>query len=776
MARPTTSPAPVPTAAWWQRLALLAGAPLVFLLLLELGLRLLGVGQSTAFFIPDERPGYYRTNPAFPGLFLPENFGIRPLNFRLPRHKPAGGLRVFVLGESAAQGTPEPGFGFAAQLQAQLQAQFPQRAVAVYNLGITAVNSHVIDEIARQLPEFEPDVVVVYMGNNEVIGPYGPGSVYLDSTPPRWLVRASVWARGLRTGQLLLRAARLLGRHTGPALEWRGMETFARSQVRGTDPRLAAVYANFAANLRDIVAVLSGAGARVVVSTVVANLKDSSPFVSLHREGLPAADVAAWQLAYASGRDAWRREDPVRAEPALVRALRLDPEYADTHYLLGRLALARGDVAAARRYFLDALHWDALRFRPDAEINELIRRVAAAAGPSVQLVDAARELGSDPASTCPPAGREILFEHVHLNWEGNAALAALLARACVPGGADAARWLSPGQCAEVLGYTAYSRQNMLQKMVNLTGKAPFTGQLGYREGQEFLRAELLSTRQLLGGPAGLQSAADAVAAALHRRPDPTTAVQLGFLELGLGYPERALEAVNQAIELQPPTAVLQAQKANLLLQLHRTDEAEALLRQASLEDPYYSPVWLMLAELWASSGKTAAGRAFLEARLAAQPGNNYIRTARATLLERSGEAGAAIAEWRAVLASDPSNPLALEKLTVALEQAGDQAALLDLLREGAAAQPRNYANNARLAQACADRHDHAQEASSLEALVESGPVDARLCLQLTRLLAHLGRPSEAAAYAHLARTLARGEGNPDAARTAESLERELTRD
>ncbi len=164
------------TFSWLVKLFLLVGAPTIFFLLLETGLRLAHSGRDTRFFIPDEKPGIYRTNPQYTGLFFPDSFGLKPLNYRLPKIKPTGNFRIFVVGESAAMGVPEPGFALAPQLQAQLHAAYPDKTFEVYNLGVTAINSHVILHIARQAVEFQPDLLVIYMGNNEVVGPYGPGS------------------------------------------------------------------------------------------------------------------------------------------------------------------------------------------------------------------------------------------------------------------------------------------------------------------------------------------------------------------------------------------------------------------------------------------------------------------------------------------------------------------------------------------------------------------------------------------------------------------------
>ena len=43
------------------------------------------------------------------------------------------------------------------------------------NTAISAVNSHVMLPVAKACLEYDPDFLVVYMGNNEVAGPFGAG-------------------------------------------------------------------------------------------------------------------------------------------------------------------------------------------------------------------------------------------------------------------------------------------------------------------------------------------------------------------------------------------------------------------------------------------------------------------------------------------------------------------------------------------------------------------------------------------------------------------------
>ncbi len=778
--RVPATPRPSGVSPWPLRLVLLVGAPLIFFGLLEGTLRLAGFGTSPDFFIPDEtQPGFYCTNPTFTKSFLPAHFGIRPLNFRLKKTKEANSVRVFVLGESAAQGTPEPGFGFASQLQAQLAAHYPGRKVEVCNLGITAINSHVVYQVARQLPDFSPDLFVIYLGNNEVIGPYGPGSANLATMPPRWAIRASVWARGMRTGQLLRRLLPWFGGSGAQAPEWRGMETFAQHTVRGNDPRLEVVYANFEANLRDILDLAARAGGKTVLATVVANLKDSSPFVSLHRENMTPADLAAWKTAFDTGLLAWNLAEPDRAQSQFTAALRLDAEYADTHFMLGRLAEARGELAAARQYFLDALHWDALRFRPDPRLNDIIRRVAREAGPDVQLVDAARVLGSDAASPAPLCGHELLFEHVHFNWNGNLMLTGLLAEACaalLPSPPAPAGWLSPAACAEALGYTEYGRLTMLDTIAELTGKPPFTNQLTFGEYQTELKRDSEQTRGQTMSRDGLLAASAKVTQALQRNPtEPGLMIRLENIEFELRNFDRALELIDQAMQLQPRSAVLVTQKANLLQIFNRPNEAEQLLLSSTQTDPYYFPAWQVLVGIWGKTGQFAKGKRTLEPLLAKMPGNNYLRLAYAALLARGGEAGSAEQELRTVLRNDPSHTSALEQLVHLCQQTGRESEAEALMQEAGKFQPRNSANNTRLAQSYAAKGDSANMVIYLRALAESGPTDASLQLELAQRLTDLGREPEALVYARRGKKTAGAEGNAELQHAADELVQRLSK-
>ena len=187
---------------WLFRLTAMIVAPVLFFAVLEAGLRLGGYGYPTAFFVGPDADGIYTPNPRFGWRFFPRAIARKPEPCFISA-KPAGAVRIFVLGSSAAQGVPNPSFSFGRILEVMLRERYPDVKFEVVNAAMTAINSHVALEIARDCAAHQPDLFVVYMGNNEVIGPYGPGTVFQQWSPSRRLIRANVWLKSTRVGQLL---------------------------------------------------------------------------------------------------------------------------------------------------------------------------------------------------------------------------------------------------------------------------------------------------------------------------------------------------------------------------------------------------------------------------------------------------------------------------------------------------------------------------------------------------------------------------------------------
>ena len=721
------------------------------------------------FLIGDEKPGYVRTNPDFVSSFMPSSFDLRPLNFRFLARKPPNMERIVVLGESAAQGIPVPSFGFAAQLRAQLRARYPGKDIEVINTGIVAINSHVVYQIARELSDYSPDLYVVYMGNNEVVGPYGPGCAYLSEMPPLWVIRLSVFVRSTRTGQLVMNLAGRFAKGGRPQAEWGGMSMFVDNAVAGDDPRLGGVYRNFEANLRDIVKVASRAGAGTVLCTVASNIRDCAPLLSLHRAGLSADESAAWGRAFNRGRIEWLLGKAAAARADLGEALRIDPHYADTAFMLGTLELDAGEGAAARGHLVDAVRWDALRFRPDPRINEVIRAVALENPARVRLLDAALQMGSDPASGGPPAGRDLFFEHVQFDWEGNYRLARSMAEASeeilYPGTRSPLPWLDSRGCAAALAYTAHERLGVLQKVGGIIQNPPFTNQLTYCEDEARLFRDVALAKADRLNPSKQRQARETAEAASAADPgSPDLAKIFEEIDDDLGDVAGALAQAQRARGLEPRNFALAGDEAIKLSRLGRYGEAESLLRQTAASSTPRDRAALApaFADLFTRTKRFDEGRSYLGGEIAARPGDESLPILRGRLAGLAGDSAAAERDFRGVLAADPASQPALEALIALLGESGCTA---DAEREIIAAvdrQPRNAANNLRAAVIDDTRGDAQHVIQCLRAAERSGPVSSAVEVQLARKLFLDHKVDETLEHLAEARRISLYEGDPAA--------------
>lgn len=459
-------------------------APVLLLVLAEVVLRVCGVGTPTGVTRPctDQGRPAYCDNPSFAATFFPEGMFRTPRPFVIPASKPPGTYRIFVLGESVAWGDPDPTYGFARYLEVMLRQRYPQTKFEVINTSITALNSHAFLPMVKDLVHYQPDLFVIYTGNTEVVGPFGPGTVLTPWDLSLPAIRARIFFNSTRLGQLFGKLSRTSQNNTP---EWRGMEMFLDRQVRADSPQMKPVYENFAANLRDIVAVARRSGAQVLISTVATNLKDCAPFASLHREGIREDELRSWEGLVQRGADFESAGSYSEALKLYLSAANIDPQYAELQFRIARCLWALGDFAGAKERFVRAQDLDTLRFRADSRLNEVIRELAGA-GPGVGVVDAAAVFAGESPQEVP--GDELFYEHVHMNPRGTYLLARAYFRqldSMLPAelrrGAVSADVASQEECERLLAFTPYDRLRVAGLVLAKLERPPFTNQLNHSE-------------------------------------------------------------------------------------------------------------------------------------------------------------------------------------------------------------------------------------------------------------------------------------------------------
>lgn len=554
---------------------------MLFFSALEVVLRLAGYGYPTAFFVRAQIGGrdVFVTNEKFGWRFFGPLLARTPSPVVLPVVKGPETCRVFVFGESAAFGDPEPAFGLPRLLEVLLRERFPNAHFEVVNAAMVAINSNVILPIARECARHQGDIWVIYMGNNEVVGPFGSGTVFGAQVPSLPLIKASLAVKGTRTGELLETLVRAGSRGRRGQSEWRGLEMFLQQQVRHDDPRMGIVYSHFSRNLADILAIGRAHGVKVIVSTLVSNLKDCAPFASLHRPGLTEASLRQWEVLYQSGVAADAAGRTAAAIEKFQEAGRIDANFAELQFRWGRDCLAVGQDAEAREHLALARDYDTLRFRADSQINALLRR--ATEGPQregIVLADAEAALAQESPHGLP--GNELLLEHVHFNFEGNYKLARCLSEEVakvLPGAislADSRRtWLSASECAQRLAFTEPSRLKIARSVLRLIQTPPFTAQFSHQEQSRRLQ-EQVETLLPAATPAALRAAVEQERQALTREPgDWVIAYSQGELLQQLGDLAGAEECWRRVTELLPQSSDFHVQLGLLLLEESRPGEA-----------------------------------------------------------------------------------------------------------------------------------------------------------------------------------------------------------
>lgn len=590
----------------------------------EVVLRARNFGYPTGFFTPVPDQDAFESNARFGWRFFPASMARVPVVSRVEAHKPAGTFRIFILGDSAAMGIPEPAFSFGRMLRVMLEARYPGTRFEVVNTAMTAINSNVLIPVARDSARLQPDLFIVLAGNNEVVGPYGPGTVLAGYSPALWLIRSSVWFKSTRTAQLMDRM------WTRGEPKWGGMAMFEGHQVTADDPRLRRVYDHFRANLESVVAIGRSAGAEVILSTVPVNLKDTPPFASAaaqeqYRQGhlAEARDLDTLRFRADSKINQVIRDVPgvrlVDAERAFGPAPGNDLFYEHVHLrFAGNYRLAQTMLPQV----------EAVLRRPHGEVNlsedEVARALAFTEWDRDKCEMEMLTMMQQPPFH-PEASRAAELEELQRKWASPERLAGM-GEHFAQYGAVLARHPRDIEVREIL-------------------------------------AELLSR------------AGDDIAAVNQYRsliellPDvPRWHANLAYSLLKTGHPEAARTEAERALREDPQLAPAQFTVALTEERAGGVDQAISRYESIVAARPDYADASLRLGVLLGKKGRYRDAVSQYESYLKLRPGSPSVENNVGVLLVRLGNAAAAVPHYREALRLEPRFPEAANNLGAALER------------------------------------------------------------------------------------------------------------
>jgi tetratricopeptide (TPR) repeat protein len=577
---------------------------------LELGLRLSGYGYPTGFFLKIKVGGkdYYVSNDRFGYRFFPPALARTPLPLRMAIKKPANTCRIFVFGESAAMGDPDPSFGAWRYLQVLLRERFPGTDFEVVCVAMTAINSHVILPIAQECARRDGDLWIIYMGNNEMVGPFGAGTVFGSRAPGINQIRTELALKSTKIGQLLDSLMQRWGGRSSTPKIWSGLNMFKDHQLRYDDPSRLRAYDSFRKNLNDILRAGQDAGVPVILSTVGSNLKDCAPFGSLHSATLNEAQQTEWDRLYQEGIALESAGDFSNALKKYEQAAVIDPQYAELHFRAGRCQLALTNAAAAVHDFELARDDDTLAFRADSRINQIIEDAAEAkARQGVYFLNALDALAESSPEKIP--GNELFYEHVHLNFDGNYLMglafaeqaAKLLPKAVLA--REKNEWASAEFCDHRLAVSPWDRFRVWQENYSRVSEPPFTEQLNDVPRAKFYMTKLQELNSQLSEEAREQSRSNYNEEVALTPDDYFLRENFAQFLDQTGDWNEAVRQEEQVSELLPQNPVAHYKTGELLIRLGKTSEAADYFSRALAIRSDYEPALNELGLILANQQK-----------------------------------------------------------------------------------------------------------------------------------------------------------------------------
>jgi lysophospholipase L1-like esterase len=392
--------------------------PLLLVGLVELTLRFCGLGGYA--------PMFRKLGPVPGGnLILAEQGGASSWFFANPDRagtseqytfvdpKPTNNVRVLLLGESAMQGYPEPRhLGSSAFLQLMLQDAWRDRQVEVINLGTTAIASFPVLGILTDALQYQPDLVVVYLGHNEFFGTYGVASVGSAGAGP-WILQATRWFHSLAIVQALQRF-----RHRDDSTENRTFmeQMMARTYIGRNNSLRKAAASLLHQNVNEMIRRCQAKGAKVLICLPPSNERDLAPIGADKLDQFPPEVQRQIGALLATAEDS-THSSPSNGIPELQKALELDPNHARAHYLLGQAFAREGKQHEALEQFTRARDLDSMPWRaPSQSVNAIVQASSNAAICDLPKVFRAHSPGQ-------AIGWELMDDHVHPTLRGQALIA-----------------------------------------------------------------------------------------------------------------------------------------------------------------------------------------------------------------------------------------------------------------------------------------------------------------------------------------------------------------
>jgi tetratricopeptide (TPR) repeat protein len=573
---------------------------------------LLGFAENTPLFVEASGPDgsvTLQTSPHHRRLFNYQEF---------PKHKADDSYRIFCMGGSTTHGRPyyDP-VSFCGWLRAYLNAADPTRNWEVINAGGVSYASYRVARLMNELSQFQPDLFIVYSGQNEFLEERSYGELI---KLPDWVINLNATLSGTRTYTAMM--------HLIDAMR---SEPLKKAQDRATlsgdvdeilnhsigpasyhrdDVLKQQIMTHYRLNMMRMVRIAGSANAELMFVQPAINIKDMSPFKSEHRAGLDEEGQKQWQSLYQRARALHQAGELSEALRLYRQALEIDDRYADVHYRVGQVFFETGQYDEAEKAFRRAVEEDIVPLRILTAMQQIVEQVATQ--DAVPLIDFPSILRKTYLRQYDHAvfGEEIFLDHVHANMEGYRLLALALFDELV----------RQGVVTPDASWNEAHRKEVEQELV----------------------------------------------AALDPRIEGRMSLMLGKVLDWAGKHDEAHASFKRAFEILGPSPMIYDRLGRSAYLSGKHDDAILYLSEALERYPRMLGANENLAMLMEAKGKTDEAIEYCWAEIELNPSDHFVHTRLANLLEQKGDDAGALEHYQLSLAFEPDYEYALVKLAYLL--------------------------------------------------------------------------------------------------------------
>lgn len=327
-------------------------------------------------------------------------------------------VRMFCLGGSTVRGRPYAvDTAFSKWAELELNNRDPTKSYQVVNCGGLSYASYRLTYIAKEVLQYDPDLLIIATGHNEFLEDrtFSEVKEQADSPFTSWLLslRTVSLVRGL-FGESDIEQQRRSHASTLPSeIDVRLDENSGYASYHWDDDWRKQVQNQYLESLKEISNICKEAGVPMVLVRLGSNVRDCPPFKSELRAEVNDADTARFHRLMRQAQELV--EDPKSALAIYRELMEIDSNHALLNYRIARCYDQLGDLDSAGLYYMEAKELDVCPLRILYSMDEQLQIFAAEN--DIPLVEASEAIRYESIAGIP--GDDFYSDHVHPTIRGH---------------------------------------------------------------------------------------------------------------------------------------------------------------------------------------------------------------------------------------------------------------------------------------------------------------------------------------------------------------------